>query len=362
MSHRAHNFSAGPAALPLNVLEEAKAELTNFQETGMSIMEMSHRSKDYEQVQQDATENMAQLLDFDLKEYSVLWMGGGARTQFALVPMNLLDGNSFAEYIDTGAWSAYAIKEAKKIGDTRVAYSSENTGYNHVPQNDIFESDANAKYLHYTSNNTIFGTQFQHIPESNSTLICDMSSDILSRPMNVSKFGVIYAGAQKNMGPAGVTMVIIRKDLLEYSSENLPEVMNYAKVSAKGSMLNTPPVFPIYMVGLVAKHLLKLGGLEVMEKTNQRKASHLYTLFADSHGFYKGHARHDSRSNMNVTFRLPNENLEKQFIEAAAKAQLLGLKGHRSVGGLRASIYNAVPEESVNALVEFMINFQKSNA
>ena len=359
MSDRAHNFSAGPAALPLEVLEEAKTELTNFQATGMSVMEMSHRSKNYEQVQQDATENIAKLLNIDLNTYDILWMGGGARTQFALVPMNLLGSDSFAEYINTGSWSTYAIKEAKKVGETRVVYNSETNGHNHVPQNGTFESDANAKYLHYTSNNTIFGTQFQHVPKSNSTLICDMSSDILSRPINVSEFGVIYAGAQKNMGPAGVTMVIIRKDLLECSSENLPEVMNYSKVSAKGSMLNTPPVFPIYMVGLVAKHLLKLGGLEVMEKINTRKASRLYDFFGGSNGFYQGHARDDSRSKMNVTFRLPNEDLEKQFVEEATQEQLLGLKGHRSVGGLRASIYNAVPEESVNALVEFMLHFQQ---
>ena len=361
MSHRAHNFSAGPAALPLDVLKQAQSELVNFKECGMSIMEMSHRSKAYETVHQEATANIAKLLDFSLEDYSVLWMGGGARTQFALIPMNFLKKGQFAEYINTGTWSTGAIKEAKKIGDAREIYSSGEDEFNHVPQNNAFQSDQKTTYLHYTSNNTIFGTQFHQTPECHTDLICDMSSDILSRPINVSDFGMIYAGAQKNMGPAGVTMVIIRRDLLEYSSENLPEVMNYAKVSAKDSLLNTPPVFPIYMVGLVAKYLLDLGGLDAIEKINQEKANLLYNLIDESNGFYKGHAKTDSRSNMNVTFRLPNNALEKIFVEQATAQDFLGLKGHRSVGGLRASIYNSVPINSVNALGEFMEEFHISH-
>ena len=361
MSHRVHNFSAGPAALPLEILEEAQAELTDFQNSGMSIMEMSHRSKLYDSVHQEATTNIAKLLSFSLEEYSVLWMGGGARTQFALVPMNLLGDSQSADYINTGSWSTYAIKEAKKIGDTNVVYSSEESGHNHVPTNDDFQANAGSRYLHYTSNNTIFGTQFHGEPDTQTNLICDMSSDILSRPVDVSKYGIIYAGAQRNMGPAGVTMVIIKRDLLEQCPENLPEVMNYSKVAAKESMLNTPPVFAIYMVGLVAKHLTKRGGLDSVAKTNEEKAGMLYGAIDNSGGFFKGHAQAQSRSRMNVTFRLPSEELEKTFVAKANSADLIGLKGHRSVGGLRASIYNAVPSASVSALCEFMSDFQKAH-
>ena len=361
MPHRVHNFSAGPAALPLEVLQEAQSELTDFHESGMSIMEMSHRSKLYDSVHQEATTNIAKLLNFSLEEYSILWMGGGARTQFALVPMNLLGDNQKADYIDTGSWSSYAIKEAKKIGETQVVYSSQESGHNHVPSSEGFQANADSRYLHYTSNNTIFGTQFQEEPETQTNLVCDMSSDILSRPVDVSRYGVIYAGAQKNMGPAGVTMVIIRRDLLEQCPENLPEVMNYKKVAAKDSMLNTPPVFSIYMVGLVAKHLTKLGGLGSVAKTNEEKAEKLYSTIDNSNGFYEGHAQTQSRSRMNVTFRLPNEDLEKIFVAEATAADLIGLKGHRSVGGLRASIYNAVPSASVSTLCEFMSHFQKTH-
>lgn len=362
MPHRTHNFSAGPAALPLPVLESAQANLVNFAGSGMSLMEMSHRGPIYDEVHNQCIADLRTLLGIS-EDYDVLFMGGGARTQFALIPMNLLPAEQRAAYIDTGTWASGALREAGKLGQGELLWSSKESTYDHVPTDTDWNLQGDECYLHYTSNNTIYGTQFNHVPETDGVdLICDMSSDILSRPVDVNRFALIYAGAQKNMGPAGVTLVIVRKDLLQRCSDTLPEVMNYRLVAAKNSMLNTPPVFPIYMVGLVARHLIELGGLEAVAANNRSKAGGLYSAIDNSDGFYRGHSRENSRSEMNVTFRTQSAELDKQFVEEAAAAGLSGLKGHRSVGGLRASIYNAVPLESVHTLVEFMGDFQRRHS
>ena len=357
MIKRIHNFSAGPGALPQPVLEQIQEELVDFRGEGMSIMEMSHRGKVVDTMYHETVEDLRTLIGIN-DDYDLIFMGGGARTQFALVPMNLLSKDSHAEYLVTGTWSEGALNDAKKLGDARTLYDSKESGHNHVPTHSQYTADPKAAYLHYTSNNTIFGTQFHDVPQTHAPLVCDMSSDILSHPFDVSKYGLIYAGAQKNMGPAGVTLLIIRKDLLERSSESLPEMFSFAKIAAKSSMLNTPPVFPIYVVGLVAKYLLKTGGLPAMGKQNETKSKRLYDAIDNSQGFYTPHAQPTSRSHMNVTFRLPNEELEAIFVKEAQGRDLSGLKGHRSVGGIRASLYNAVLPESVDALLSFMEEFR----
>lgn len=358
---RIHNFSAGPSALPLPVLEQVQEELVDFRGEGASIMEMSHRSKTYDTIHNEAIADLKRLMDIG-DGYTVLFMGGGARTQFAFLAMNLLEEKQ-ADYLVTGNWAEQAYKQATKVGKARVIYSSAETNHDHVPKPEDYTIDADAAYLHYTSNNTIYGTEYPDVPETGKVpLVCDMSSDILSRPLDVSKFGLIYAGAQKNMGPAGVTTLIIRTDLLERSSATLPDMLSYAKVAEKNSMLNTPPVFGVYIVGLVVKHLLAKGGLVAAAERNMEKAQRVYQAIDNSNGFYRGHARPDSRSQMNVTFRLPNEDLEKAFLTEATSRDLSGLKGHRSVGGLRASIYNAVELASVEALVAFMNDFASRNA
>jgi phosphoserine aminotransferase len=361
MAKRVHNFGAGPGALPLSVLEQAQRELVDFQGTGMSIMEMSHRSKTYEAVHNQAIADLKKLMGAG-DDYSVLFMGGGARTQFALVPMNLLEKGKHADYIVTGTWAEGAFSEAKKIGEARELWSSAKEKHNHVPKPGEVKASADAAYLHYTSNNTIYGTQFHHVPEAGKApLVCDMSSDFLSRPLDVSRYGLIYAGAQKNIGPAGVVVVIIRKDLLARSAATLPDLFSYAKIDKENSLLNTPPVFAIYMVGLCAKWLVESGGLKAMAQRNQDKADTLYKAIDGSGGFYRPHAKPDSRSQMNVTFRLPSEELEGKFVSEATKSGLEGLKGHRSVGGIRASIYNATSLDSVKALEAFMGDFKKKN-
>ena len=358
MTHRVHNFSAGPAALPLPVLQRAQADLLDFDGSGMSIMEMSHRGPQYEAVHARASEDLRALLGIP-DGYRVLFMQGGARGQFAMLAMNLL-GTGVGQYIDTGTWSTGALAEAGKVGRAECLWTSADAGYRSVPGPGEVRGSADASYLHFTSNNTIYGTEFNHLPETGGApLICDMSSDILSRPTDVSRYAMIYAGAQKNMGPAGVTVVILRPDLLERSGDHLPETMNYARVAAKNSMLNTPPTFAIYVVGLVAAHLLEQGGLEAMQAVNDRKAERLYRAIDESGGFFTGHAEPSSRSTMNVTFRLPAVDLEERFVAESAAAGFNGLKGHRSVGGLRASIYNAVSEDSVGALLDFMSEFQR---
>jgi phosphoserine aminotransferase len=358
--HRAHNFNAGPAVLPLPVLQQAQAELLDFQGTGMSVMEISHRSAAYDGVIQQAEADLRTLMNIPAN-YKVLFQQGGASLQFAMIPMNLRDAGSSADYIVNGSWGKAAIKEAQKLGQTRTAGASEATNFDRHPTQSELDLDPDAAYLHFTSNETIHGVEFKREPEppAGVPLVCDMSSNFVSRPVDVSKYGLIYAGAQKNAGPSGVTVVILRDDLLERVPANLPVMLDYNVQANKGSMHNTPPCFAIYIVGLVFRWLLDLGGLEAIARHNTEKAAMLYETIDRSGGFYRGHAIPEQRSLMNVPFRLPTEDLEKVFVKEATEADLIGLKGHRSVGGLRASIYNALPKESVAALVQFMGYFQQ---
>ncbi len=357
--HRVHNFGAGPAALPLPVLEEVRRELLDFRGTGMSILEASHRGAAYGEVHQGTVAALRELLG-GAPDHEVLFMGGGARTQFGAVPWNLLPAGASADYLVTGRWAELAAAEAAKRGTARIAWSSEATGHDRVPAPGEYRVDPEAAYLHYTSNNTIFGTQLAAPPAAGPVpLVCDMSSDVLSRPLDLARFGLVYAGAQKNLGPAGVTVVVVRRDLLERSSADLPDTLSYRKVAEKDSLLNTPPVFAIYVVGLVVRHLLARGGVAAAAERNEAKAGLLYRVIDESDGFYRGHARPDSRSRMNVTFRLPTEELERRFLDEAERAGMAGLKGHRSVGGIRASLYNAVELASVEALAELMTDFRR---
>lgn len=359
MATSVHNFNAGPAALPTPVLEQVQHDLLDFGGSGMSILEMSHRSAEYEAVHNQAVADLRGLLNCP-DDYALLFMGGGAQTQFALVAMNLLYPGTHADYLVTGQWSEGALREAQKIGNARAAWSGATSQYRRIPLPHDYDIDPAALYLHYTSNNTIVGTQFSLIPESGDVpLVCDMSSDILSQPVDVSPFGLIYAGVQKNAGPAGVTLVIIRRDLLKRSPVSTPSTLSYADMSAKNSLLNTPPVFAIYMVGLVARYLIDTGGLSAAAERNAAKATHLYAALDASDGFYQGCAEIHSRSLMNVTFRLPTPELETQFVSESEAAGFIGLKGHRSVGGIRVSLYNAVTIESVRALVVFMDAFRQ---
>ena len=359
MPDRIYNFSAGPATLPYEVLVQAAKDIVNFNDKGIGLIEMSHRSKEFIGVVDECESLLRELLNIP-DNYKVLFLQGGASTQFAMVPMNLLGAGKTASYLNTGTWSKKAIKEAKLFGNIDVVYSSEDTVFDNVPLPDEYKATPNAEYLYFVSNNTIYGTQFHQFPESDTDLVCDMSSDILARTIDVSRFGIIFAGAQKNMGPAGCTVVILRDDLLDKAPENIPTMFRYKTHADKGSMFNTPPCFSIYTIGLVLKWLKNLGGLPSIEKTNQEKAELLYQAI-DSSDFYKGHARFDSRSIMNITFNLPTPELEAQFIQEAAAANFDGLKGHRSVGGCRASIYNAFPYEGVEKLVDFMVAFEKKN-
>jgi phosphoserine aminotransferase len=362
MTRRVHNFNPGPAALPLPVLEQVQADLLDFAGTGMSILEMSHRSATYERLHNQAIADLRTLLG-GTEDHAVLFMGGGAQMQFALVALNLLSPGSYAEYLVTGVWSETALSEARKIGDARVLWSSATAAHTRIPVPGEFHIEAGAAYLHYTSNNTIVGTQYTYVPAVRDVpLVCDMSSDLLSRPVDLSHYSLIYAGAQKNLGPAGVTVVLIRRDLLERCRSDLPSTMSYAQMAAHNSLLNTPPVFAIYVAGLVAQYLLAQGGLEAAAARNREKAALLYTAIDNSEGFYRGWAQPESRSCMNVTFRLPTPALEKRFLAESAQAGLVGLAGHRAVGGIRASLYNAVSLEAVRTLVEFMEEFQRRYA
>jgi len=358
MGKRICNFNAGPAALPLPVLEEIQEEFLDFKGSGMSILEVSHRSKWFDDVINEAVERTKRLLNLG-NGYHVLFVQGGASLQFCMIPMNLsLDGRP-VDYINTGTWSTKAIKEAKVQGkDVREIASSEDRNFSYIPRD--FQVDEDAAYLHFTSNNTIKGTQWAQFPDSNDIpLICDMSSDIMSRGFDVSPFGLIYAGAQKNIGPSGTAMVIIRKDMLERVPRNLPAMLKYTTFVEKDSMFNTPACFVIYTISLVLKWLEEtIGGLEAMERINREKGALIYD-FIDQSDFYTGTADKDSRSLMNVTFRLPDEMLEKKFVEESLKEGLGGLKGHRSVGGCRASIYNATNIDAVKTLLEFMGEFQR---
>ena len=355
--HRIFNFNPGPAALPLPVLEEIQENFLNFAGTGMSIVEVSHRSPAFDEVINDAVARTRRLLGLD-DRFKVLFMQGGASLQFALIPMNFLRNGETADYVNTGTWSTKAITEAQLLEKSiRVVASSEDRDFCYIPSRIGFSPDA--AFAHITSNNTIKGTQWADFPEIDAPLVADMSSDILSRRFDPNRFGLIYAGAQKNIGPAGVCLVIVRDDMLERVPENLPSMLKYTTFAAKNSLYNTPPCFAIYAVQLVLKWIEEtVGGLDEMEAVNRDKAGRLYA-FLDESGFYRGTADADSRSLMNVTFRLPTEDLEKRFVADALENDLGGLKGHRSVGGCRASIYNPMPVEGVEALIDFMKVFER---
>ena len=359
MADRIYNFSPGPATLPYEVLQQAGKDVVNFQETGIGLIEISHRSKEFIAVADEAEANLRELAKIP-DNYKVLFLQGGASSQFFMIPMNLLGGNKKATYLNTGTWAKKAIKEAKLFGDIEVPFSSENASFNRVPKDDEYQVGSDSEYLYYVSNNTIYGTQFPDTPTTDKMLVCDMSSDILSRPIDFSKFGVVFAGAQKNLGPAGVTIVIIREDLFDSTPENTPTMLTYKTHADKGSMFNTPPCFSIYIVGEVQKWLKQQGGVEGIEKINIEKATLLYDAI-DNTDYYRGHAEKDSRSLMNVTFNLPSAELEAKFIAEGASIGLNGLKGHRSIGGCRASIYNAFPREGIEKLVAFMTEFEANN-
>jgi phosphoserine aminotransferase len=357
---RIYNFSAGPAVLPVEVLEEAQRHLVSLPGVGMSVLEISHRSKTFDEIIQGCEADMRTLAQIPA-EYKILFLQGGASLQFSMVPMNLLPSGGSADYIVTGVWGQKAVKEAKKVGGVKIAGSTESENFTRLPRQEELTLDPAAAYVHMTSNNTIFGTEFHWLPRTGGVpLVSDMSSDIFSRPFDVASHALIYAGAQKNLAPAGVTLVIIREDLLKRSPASLHTMLSYAVHAENQSLYNTPPVFPIYVMRLVMTWLLKNGGLQAVDTLNARKAGKLYAEI-DRTGFYRGHAHSDCRSRMNVTFRLPSEELEKKFAKEATTAGLDGLKGHRSVGGMRASIYNAFPEAGIDALVEFMKEFERRN-
>ena len=357
--HRVYNFAAGPAVLPLPVLEEVQRDLLALPGVGMSILEISHRSKTFEAILAQAEADIRSLAGIP-DNYKVLFLQGGASLQFSMVPMNLLAQGATADYVDAGSWGEKAIKEAKKIGNVNVAASTKAENYARVPRQDELKLTPGAAYVHMTSNNTIEGTEYKELPNvGDAPLVSDTSSDMFSRPIDVKRHALIYAGAQKNMGPAGVTVVIVRDDMLQRSSKSLPTMLNYAVHAENKSLYNTPPAFAVYTTGLVMKWLKGQGGLAAIEKVNQRKGAKLYAEI-DRTGFYRGTAHKDCRSLMNVTFRLSTEDLEKQFVKEAEAAGLDGLKGHRSVGGMRASIYNAFPEAGVDALVQFMREFERT--
>jgi phosphoserine aminotransferase len=360
LSSRIYNFSAGPAVLPLEVLEEARENLIAMPGVGMSILEISHRSKPFDAIIEGAEADIRKLAGIP-DGYHVLFLQGGASLQFSMVPMNILPQGGSADYVVTGAWSQKAVKEARRVGGVKIAATTEAENFARVPKQDELALDPTAAYVHYTTNNTIFGTEFAYVPETGSVpLVADASSDIFSGPLDVSKFALIYAGAQKNLAPAGVTLVIIRDDLLKRTPSSIPTMLQYPVHAENKSLYNTPPVFTIYVMRLVLAWLLKQGGLEAIATVNARKADTLYAEI-DRTGFYRAHAQPGSRSRMNITFRLPTEELEKAFAKEATAAGLDGLKGHRSVGGIRASIYNAFPEEGVDALIAFMREFESRN-
>jgi len=360
MTKRVYNFYAGPATLPLPVLEKAQKDLLNFDDTGMSLMEISHRSKEYAKMHTEASSLVRELMRIP-DDYKIMWLQGGASSQFYMVPVNLHLGNKSMEYVNTGVWSKKAIKEGKLYGEVKVVASSEDEMFSYIPQDIKFSN--NASFAHITGNNTIYGTEYQEWPKvSNDVpLVCDMSSHIMDKIIDSKKFGVIYAGAQKNIGPAGVTLVIVRDDLIERVPENTPTMQKWKTHAEKDSLFNTGPCWAIYMCKLSLEHLKNMGGVSYMEKINRKKAKILYDAMDNSNGFYKGHAKKDSRSLMNVTFNLPSPELETKCVAEGVSRGLVGLKGHRSIGGMRASIYNAMPIEGVQALVEFMNEFQENN-
>lgn len=358
---RIHNFNAGPAVLPEEVLREAQADFFNYKGMGLSVMEMSHRSKEYQAII-DATHASVKRIYNLGDDYEVLFLQGGASMQFLMVPMSFALEGKEANYINTGQWSKKAISEAKKIGKTvHVAASSEDRNFCYIPKS--WNLSDNPSYLHITNNNTIFGTEWKTDPTvpANVPLIADMSSNFMSKPIDVQKYSMIYAGAQKNVGPSGVVVVIIKKDLLERVNPNIPTMLDYNIHAKNGSMYNTPPTFGIYMIGLVLNWIENFGGLKMVQTNNEVKAGYIYDAIDASEGFYKGTVDKDDRSLMNITFRLPSEELEALFIGEAKKEGMIGLKGHRDVGGCRASTYNSLPLPAAHALAEFMRNFQKQH-
>ena len=356
---RAYNFCAGPAALPEAVLKQAQAELVDYQGKGLSVMEMSHRSADYVAIAEQAEQDLRDLLNVP-SNYKVLFLQGGASQQFAMIPMNLLRGKTSADYVNTGMWSDKAIKEAKKFCQVNVVASDEANNFRAVPAFESWQRNNDAAYLHYTPNETIHGVQFDFIPEVGDVpLVADYSSIILAEPLDVSKFGLIYAGAQKNIGPAGLVVVIVREDLLGQTVKGTPTMLDYKIHADNGSMYNTPSTYAWYLSGLVFQWLKTQGGLEKMAEINRRKAKKLYAAIDGSGGFYANPVAIANRSMMNVPFTLADSSLDKAFLKEAEANQLLNLAGHRSVGGMRASIYNAVPEEGIDTLVSFMQDFAK---
>lgn len=359
---RVYNFNPGPATLPLEVLKEAQAEFLDFDSSGMSIIEISHRSKPYDKVHNQAKADILELMGLG-DDYEVLFIQGGASLQFAMIPMNFATKDKPGSYVLSGTFSSNAYKEANILGVGEVAASTKEENFRRVPRQDELNINPNAAYLHVCYNNTIYGTEYHYVPDTGEVpLFADMSSDMLSRPVDFKKFSLIYAGVQKNLGPAGVVLVVARKSLIEKSLDTLPTMLRYDTFYKKNSLYNTPPAFSIYMVGKVAAWIKSSGGLTEMARRNSIKAKLLYDAIDNSDGFYRGHADKDSRSFMNVTFRLPNEELEKKFVAEALEKNLSGVKGHRSVGGMRASIYNAMPIEGAEALADFMNQFHKANA
>ena len=352
-----YNFYAGPAIIAKEVLERAKDEFLDFRGTGMSVLEISHRAKAFDDVMVEAEANVKKLLGLG-GDYQVLFLQGGASTQFSMIPMNFLLEGRTADYILTGSWSQKALKEAKKIGATHVVFDDSENNFRRVPRQEELQFSENPVYVHMTTNNTIYGTEFHTMPEVNAPLVADMSSDIMSHPFDATKFDLIYAGAQKNLGPSGVTVVIVKKDFLATAQEVNATMLKYSTHAEKNSLYNTPPCFSVYMVNLVCQWLLEQGGLTEMEKKNQRKAQYIYDAIDNSNGYYIGHAEKDSLSLMNITFTMANSELEKEFVAQGEAQGFIGIKGHRSVGGLRASLYNAMPEEGAKALAEFMADFQ----
>ena len=360
MPDRIYNFAAGPAALPLSVLEEAQSEFTNINDSGMSLLEMSHRSQPVETIMSEAESDIREVGNIP-ENYHILFLQGGASQQFSMVPMNLLSSDGHAEHIVTGHFAKLAYQDAQKIGDIHLAASTEEDKFSRIPTADEYKLDPAADYVHITTNNTIFGTEWKTIPKTGDVpLVADTSSNMFSKPIDIQDYGLIYAGAQKNLGAAGVTLVIIREDLLKRSPDILPSMFNYNQHVKSKSAYNTPPVFGIYILGLVIKWLKGQGGLKNMDRINTQKASLIYDVIART-DFYRGHATKSDRSNMNVTFNLPTSDLEAKFADSAASHGMVEIKGHRSVGGIRASIYNAFPSECVERLTDFMKSLEKSH-
>jgi phosphoserine aminotransferase len=356
---RIHNFNAGPAAMPLAVLERAQSEMLDLGGFGMSVMEMSHRSKEFQAIIDGAEAGLRRLMGIP-ESYAVLFLQGGASLQFVMIPMNLRQSGKTADYIDSGSWANKAIKEAKITGSTNVAWSGKADNYSRIPQKSELKLSPDAEFLHICTNETIGGIRFMEFPDTNAPLVADMSSEILSRPVDVNRFALIYAGAQKNLGPSGLAIVIIRKDLAERASENVPIFLRYSTHIADGSMYNTPNTWGIYMIKLTCDWIESQGGVPAIQRLNEKKAGKLYDII-DSSDFWRSPVEKESRSIMNIVWRLPSEALEEQFVSQAKKAGFIGLKGHRSVGGIRASVYNAVPLESVEALASFMKDFEAKN-